>query len=143
MLEPPYDDAWGDADTRRKVDYRRPREDVRLVGEATPLVRWDEHIRREGVRLPLLVAVRFGADKDDFPLARTQDVSRLMEETEPKLIVRFVVQTKLEQRLRWAEPASRAVHSRAWNLLCHDDGDACLGAQPLHLRQKDLGRRAG
>lgn len=87
MLEPPHDDAWGNADTRRKIDYRRPCVILYVADEAMPLMWWDEHIRRESVRLPLLVAVRFGADQKDLTLAMEQNVPRLMEEAKPELVI--------------------------------------------------------
>ena len=105
-LESSNDNPRSDADVIGEANDGRLGE-VTFLQKLVEHVRRDQSVRREGVRLGLAIILIFGKIIEPSFLRRMQqDVTKLVKEVEPKMVVRIVPKAQFDDR-PIAEPECR------------------------------------
>ena len=132
MLQAANEDARSNAQPLRKVaDFERGK--VTAPDKRGVLVLWDQEIGSEGIGVLLGCVTVFEPFDEDAILDFLQDVAGFVEKAEPKMVVRFVEEAELNERLVFGQPVGCAAHAELSQLRGEDKRHACLGAQCAHL----------
>src|SRR6266545_1378873 len=135
MLHASDNDAWRDPYLAGEFDDRV---ECAQLGHPLGFVRWNQQVSRESVGLffPWILDGSLVFDPD-IGFAVLEDMTDLVEEGEPHVVIPLVAIAQQDHRLVGGEPLCRTAGSCSLDLLTDHDRYAVAGADVAHQDEKD------